>query len=228
MTSKRNKGNSNSRRRRGGNANAAKKDVLYPVVIYGALTPAAPDTIMTKNFKINDFLSDNTYSYRLQSLSIDLRSPAVVTNGAGAFTSVGSCVAQVYGYMQQDSSLQRIPLTTWRSLSTTNSTIFSFSKNILHKRIYAGGFVPITNVNSDDMFGVHAIWQSGSVLNGTADLKMNLTVRIRAQFVYYQDLQIGEITNVDRELELPVSHTPLMVQKESTGWIQIPPSVIKN
>lgn len=222
MTSKHNRGKSNSRRRRQerGNVHAARREPLYPVVVYGALTPAAPDTIMTKNFKVNDFLTDNTYSYRLHSLSIELRSPAIVTNGTGNFTSVGFCNAQIYGFMQQDATLQRIPLTTWRSLSTTDPNVFAFSKNILHKRIYAGGFVPVTNVNSDDMFGIHAVWQSGSVLNGTSDLKMNLTVRVRAQFVYYQDLQIGEVTDVAHELEIPVSKTPFMVHKESTGWLQ--------
>jgi hypothetical protein len=149
---------------------------------------------MTKNFTIEDFLTDNTYSYKLENLSIEVMAPPNVTNGSGQFTSVSLATLQVYGFMQQDSTLQRIPMTTWRNLSTTHPNVYSFNRAYINKHIYAGGFVPITNVNNDNMFGVHAVWTSGSK-NADSSLEMKMDVRVRAIFSLNQDLQIGAITS---------------------------------
>jgi len=168
-----------------------------PVVLYVDLSPGAESTVMSASVQVQQVLAgaDAAYTYNLSGIHIELMAPSLVTGTGGAgFAAVNMCTAQVYGFMQQDGTLQRNPLTTWRDLPTTKPAHFNFSKNYLKRRVYAGGFVPITNINEDEMFGIHALWKSG-----TPDLpdtfKMQLTAKVRITFSLGQDVQITEINS---------------------------------
>merc|ERR1712004_696154 len=114
-------------------------------------------------------------------------------------------------------TVNRIPFTSWRQLSTANPTIFSFNRNYLRRKIYAGGFVPISSIDvepstkkSTKMFGVHASWSSGSSVT-TTDLKMKLDVNIQASFEWSQDIQLGQVIpgSSDRHLTLHMANLSL-------------------
>merc|ERR1712232_1393373 len=122
---------------------------------------------------------------------MSMMAPSIVVAGTN-WSAVTNVSAQVYGYMQQDGTLQRIPMTTWRRLSTTEPTHFNFNRKHIMRHIYAGGFVPISNINGDLIVGVHAFWNSGSQ-NSSAELKMKLDVNCRILFKYSSDIQIGEV-----------------------------------
>jgi len=189
-----------SKRRR----NARVNESMKHTVVYVDLTPAEAGNIMTGAVKVSEVLSgaDPAYGYRLNHLSIELMAPAQVTGDAGTFTAVSMCTAQIYGYMQQDQTLQRSALSTWRDLSLTKPTKFSFRKSYLRTRIYAGGFVPITNINDDEMMGIHAVWKAGSA-TAPASLQMALTAKMRFSFNMSQDLQITAVNPFLNRVKAP-------------------------
>jgi len=183
----------NPKRRRRRNRQSRVAAATQPVVIYSSLKAETENVPMVKGFTVNDFLSDNTYAYELEHLTVQLMPPALVVD-APSWTSVATCVAQVYGYFKQDESLQRLPMTTWRALSTTQPTIMKFNRKHIKSHIYVGGFVPITIVNSDAMFGIHALWTSGSESSAADTLKMKLDCTVRSQFKFSSDLSIAPVS----------------------------------
>lgn len=199
----------NSRRN---NRNHHDRRLAYqPVVVYSQLSPAAENVIMAKNFSITDFLSDNTYSYDIESITITMMAPATVVKSPN-WTSVNNVTAQIYGFMQQDSTLQRLTMTTWRQLSTTQPTHFHFNRKFIMRHIYAGGLVPITNINADSLFGIHALWVSGS--SGTpTDLEMQIDATVRVTFKFGFDIQIGQVTANSSEKHM-VKHMASLTLKD--------------
>jgi len=173
----------------------ASNSHTVPVVLFQQLSAGSENEIMSCSFKVSDVLAGMSaiYVYVLNHISVELMAPTQVV-GSSAWTAVDQVLAQAYGYMSQDGTLQRTPMTTWRQVGTSRPTKFSFDKSYLSKRVYAGGFVPITNINGDLMFGLHALWNSGSV-GVSADLKMAMNVKVRFQFTVSQDLQITQVSN---------------------------------
>jgi len=185
------------RNKKGGKSRKRGSGFTKPVVLYVDLTPGSEATIMTASVNVQQALAgaDAAYTYNLSALHIEIMAPAIITGTGGAgFCSVNMCTAQVYGFMQQDGTLQRNPLSTWRDLPTTKPAHFNFSKSYLKRRVYAGGFVPITNINDDQMFGIHALWKSGTPALSDS-FQMQLTAKVRLTFSLGQDIQISAINS---------------------------------
>jgi len=165
--------------------------ISLPVVIYKDLPDMSIDTVQQTAFTVSDFITDNTnYSYLLEHICLEVIAPTQVTAGS-EWCSVDTLLLQVFGYMKQDELLQRNPMSTWRSVDKRTKR-FSFNRNYIASHIYVGGKVPITNVNSDAIFGCHASWSSGSA-NTAKSLLMRLTVKVRCIFSLSQDLTITKV-----------------------------------
>lgn len=160
-----------------------------------------------KGITIADMLTgqNTVYAYRLSSLSVSLQAPTIIKDGNGV--APVQIRAQVYGYMRQDDSLQRLPLCRWVNIPDDRPLNLTFPLSTLRNKIYVGGFVPVTVINSDLMFGVQYEWSSASEVTSPT-LKWNF--KTTARWTISRDLTMTHIsaTGERRIIGLDPAPTP--------------------
>lgn len=110
-------------------------------------------TVQQNGITVNQLLTglSTTYSYAINSISIATRHSYYM----------GSTMWQPYGYMRQDDSLQRSPLTAWRTSAQGPVSRCHLARPAIVESIYNGGKIPITIANDDLVCGVHARYVAG-------------------------------------------------------------------
>lgn len=180
--------------KRRNNRNNRAHGATLPVCVYKDIPLMLVDTVEQSSLTVQQIVASclSTYAIDIVHISIEVTAPSFVT-AASTLVPVDAVYAQVFGYMIQDVTLQRTPMSTWRSIDKDKPTRFSFNRAYIVKHIYAGGKIPITIVNADLCFGIQARWSSGSDLSGAVP-HMSLTWKTRVLLQTTQPLKQTHIT----------------------------------